>query len=192
MKPLIRISTVPITIEYTSKPATFQQSSDPVLRQAAARQRGLSVRTQAPRIQLAQARTQQPKPAAEAPQQRPAAVQIPGDANAEDAFGEVAGVVLPVESLDPLKSAQAYQLEPEYAAAEETQTAQNAQAVGYQMDKTTFDWNVNSRPELEFVPASLEFSIVQYNDVVIEYIGDPNYFPPSANPKHVPDHGKKA
>lgn len=54
----------------------------------------------------------------------------------------------------------------------------------YQMDTLTFDWNVHAKPQLEYVPASIEFSVTQYPDVIIEYLGEPIYVPASANPNY--------
>ena len=60
----------------------------------------------------------------------------------------------------------------------------------FQMDSLTFDWHVNSRPELEYVPASIEYSVQQYPEVVIEYVGSPIYVPRSADPNYVPPPGE--
>lgn len=54
----------------------------------------------------------------------------------------------------------------------------------YQMDKLTFDWNVNTKPQLEYIPPSIEYSIKQYPQVIIEYVGEPIYVPASANPNY--------
>jgi hypothetical protein len=54
----------------------------------------------------------------------------------------------------------------------------------YQMDSLTFDWNVHNKPALEYIPATIEYNIAQYPQVVIEYVGEPIYVPESANPKY--------
>lgn len=51
----------------------------------------------------------------------------------------------------------------------------------YQMDKLTFDWRVN-RPEVTFIPGNIELEIKEYPKVIIEYVGEPIYVPPSAAP----------
>lgn len=56
----------------------------------------------------------------------------------------------------------------------------------FSMDKLTFDWNINHKPQLEFVPGGIEFSVAQYNDVIIEYTGSPIYVPASADPNYEP------
>lgn len=54
----------------------------------------------------------------------------------------------------------------------------------FQMDQLTFDWNVSTKPQLEYVPPSIEYSIKQYPQVVIEYVGEPIYVPASSNPNY--------
>ena len=53
--------------------------------------------------------------------------------------------------------------------------------IEYEMDKLNFDWQTN-RENFQFTPASIEFTIAEHPQVIIEYIGGPIYVPPSANP----------
>ncbi|MEF9941576.1 MAG: DUF6470 family protein [Lachnospiraceae bacterium] len=57
--------------------------------------------------------------------------------------------------------------------------------IEYQMDKLNFDLKVNNG-NFEFIPGNIEVSITQYPDVVIEYIGEPIYVPPSAAENFAP------
>ena len=41
-----------------------------------------------------------------------------------------------------------------------------------------------SEYQFEYVPASIEFTVTQYPSVSIEYLGTPNYVPPSADPNY--------
>lgn len=43
-----------------------------------------------------------------------------------------------------------------------------------------------SHPEFEFIPGSIEFIIKQMPELDIEYLGDPIYFPRSADPNYEP------
>ncbi|MCL2539704.1 MAG: DUF6470 family protein [Oscillospiraceae bacterium] len=53
----------------------------------------------------------------------------------------------------------------------------------YEIDKMSFDWSASMKNfELEFIPGSIEFSVSEYPSLTIEYVGDPIYVPPSANP----------
>ncbi len=55
----------------------------------------------------------------------------------------------------------------------------------YELDKLNFDWKVMNG-NFEFIPGNIEISITQQPDVVIEYIGNPVYVPPSADPDYIP------
>ena len=47
------------------------------------------------------------------------------------------------------------------------------------------DWeNINSSV-VEFVPGNIEFIVKEHPRVEIEYVGEPIYVPPSANPAYV-------
>lgn len=57
--------------------------------------------------------------------------------------------------------------------------------IDYQLDKMNFDWRMQ-QGSLEFIPGSIEILISQKPEIRIEYIGDPLYVPPSADPKYEP------
>lgn len=57
--------------------------------------------------------------------------------------------------------------------------------IKFEMDKLNFDWRLNSN-EFKFTPGDIEISVKQQPDVVIKYIGEPLYVPPSANPNYEP------
>lgn len=56
-------------------------------------------------------------------------------------------------------------------------------SIQYEMDKLNFDWRIGGL-NLEFVPGSVELVVKQRPDVIIEYVGEPIYVPPSANPNY--------
>lgn len=57
--------------------------------------------------------------------------------------------------------------------------------IEYEMDKLNFEWKTN-RGDFQFIPGNIEFTLKQRPSVVIEYIGGPIYVPPSADPDYVP------
>lgn len=57
--------------------------------------------------------------------------------------------------------------------------------IRYEMDKLAIDWKLNEA-SFEFTPGDIEFTVAQRPDVVIKYIGDPIYVPPSADPNYEP------
>ncbi len=58
--------------------------------------------------------------------------------------------------------------------------------IEYQMGSQDIDWDVHPDSPLEFIPGSVEFIVRDRPRVEIEYIGDPIYVPPSANPNYEP------
>ena len=57
--------------------------------------------------------------------------------------------------------------------------------IRYEMDKLNFDWRMD-KGNVEFIPGNIEFTVTQQPDVIIKYIGEPVYVPPSADPDYVP------
>ena len=58
-------------------------------------------------------------------------------------------------------------------------------SIRYEMDKLNFDWRMDNG-NVEFIPGNIEFTVTQQPDVIIKYIGEPVYVPPSANADYVP------
>jgi hypothetical protein len=56
-------------------------------------------------------------------------------------------------------------------------------SINFEMDKLNFDWNVE-RPQINFIPGSIEFIINEYPRVEINYVGTPIFVPPSSNPNN--------
>lgn len=53
--------------------------------------------------------------------------------------------------------------------------------IKYELEKLNFDWKVQNG-NFEFIPGNIEISITQEPDIVIEYLGNPIYIPPSSEP----------
>ncbi len=58
--------------------------------------------------------------------------------------------------------------------------------IEYQMGEQDIDWDIHPDSPLEFIPGSVEFIVRDRPRVEIEYVGDPIYVPPSANPNYEP------
>jgi len=56
-------------------------------------------------------------------------------------------------------------------------------SMNFEMDKLNFDWKIQ-RPQINFIPGSIEFTVKEYPSVEINYIGTPIFVPPSANPNN--------
>ncbi len=57
--------------------------------------------------------------------------------------------------------------------------------IQYDMDEYDIDWE-KARPSFEFIPPTIELTVLERPSVVIEYIGGPIYVPPSADPNYEP------
>lgn len=53
--------------------------------------------------------------------------------------------------------------------------------IQYEMDKLDFDWRME-KMSFTFIPGDIEFAVTQRPDVIIKYVGDPLYVPPSSAP----------
>jgi len=71
------------------------------------------------------------------------------------------------------------------SSAPELNWSEPEMTIEYEMDKLNFDWKVLNG-NFEFIPGDIEISITQMPDVRIEYVGGPMYFPASADPDYVP------
>ncbi len=59
-------------------------------------------------------------------------------------------------------------------------------SINYQISDAAQIENTADIPEFEFIPGSIEFIIKQMPKLDIEYLGDPIYFPRSADPNYEP------
>lgn len=59
-------------------------------------------------------------------------------------------------------------------------------SVQYETDKLAFDWRTSDKVEKAFTPAKIEFHVKQYAHIEFNYLGKPNYVPPSASPDYEP------
>ncbi len=57
--------------------------------------------------------------------------------------------------------------------------------IKFEMDKLNFEWRISAN-KFKFTPGDIEISVKQQPDVIIKYVGDPLYVPPSANPNYEP------
>lgn len=54
----------------------------------------------------------------------------------------------------------------------------------YEADKIYFDWRINSKADINYIPGNIEYSVKEYPHLEIEYIGGFMYVPPSADPNY--------
>jgi len=56
--------------------------------------------------------------------------------------------------------------------------------INYQVDDVDVDWENIMKSNLVFKPGSVEIVVKQHPKLQIRYVGEPIYFPPSANPNY--------
>jgi len=196
MQPLLKIQSVPIEISYTSKRATLKQSYE-IPRVNVTRQRGrANIRTELAKVKIdsyetrASAGLKSPKRSIKELAQtgRSDAAQATRtyaddgnaimDSRAPGAIAEIA--MSKVLSTSETIMTFIPSVRPEMWMEGGTIS------FDYSMDQLNFDWDVKARPEMEYVPGELEFTVSQYPQVIIEYVGPIIYTPPSADPDYVP------
>ena len=57
--------------------------------------------------------------------------------------------------------------------------------IEYHPDQIDATWHTG-RGSFEFIPGGVEFIVTQHPQVIIEFVGEPVYVPPSANPNYEP------
>jgi hypothetical protein len=200
MQPLLKISSIPIKIEAQTKRAALQHNAEPP-RVNVTRTRGAAnIRTTPAKVNIdtTEARANS---GLKSPMRSTADFAAAGRALAQEATRNLAeegnayvdsmGKGEPI--IDNAAARASYDPDiPEYGPPQAPQINVQPASISfnYQMDSLTFDWNINQRPQLEYVPGSIEYSVAQYPDVVIEYLGSPIYVPRSADPNYVPGPGE--
>ncbi|MCL2071824.1 MAG: DUF6470 family protein [Oscillospiraceae bacterium] len=58
--------------------------------------------------------------------------------------------------------------------------------IRYEMDNVDINWEHLEASRLVFNPGRVEINVAQHPQIVIEYVGEPIYVPPSANPDYEP------
>lgn len=57
--------------------------------------------------------------------------------------------------------------------------------IQYNADDLNIDWE-SAHPEFEFIPPNIELTVLERPSVIIEYLGGPIYVPPSVDPNYEP------
>lgn len=197
MKPLIEIRTVPISIQYKVNPAQVERQSAQAEVEISRDKKGLSIKSRPIKLNVDSFEARNSivpttrssiKESADLGRQgalvATATLAQEGNMMVNIQFG--GGVVpqLAAERMnDKLKFDFNIKYLPEYPINMDWLPGEVR--LEYEMDKLNFDWH-NSHGEYTFTPASIEFTVAEHPRVVIEYVGDPIYVPPSANPNYEP------
>ncbi len=196
MKPLIEIQTVPIAIEYKINPATTQRKEMMAEVEVSRNKGGLTIQSRPIQLNVDsfEARNSiSPSPRRSVEQAAQLGKQAAYEATAR--FASEGNMLLNIHlNQDPLS-----QIAENRLAANDKQFTIGfspdrpveiswtppEMSINYEMDKLNFDWKTN-RADFEFIPGNIEFTIKNYPELIIKYVGDPIYVPPSSNPNYQP------
>lgn len=195
MQPLLRIQSVPIKLDYSSKRASLQQSTSPPTAYVTRTKGRADIRTEPMRINIDSYETRASAGLKSARRSIEEFAEA-GRADAVTATQEIVeqgnnivdshGKGNPIVENAMSKVMTTHETIMSFIPSVRPQMSTEGGTINfdYTMDRLDFDWNVQPRPTMEFVPGSIEFTVAQYPEVIIEYIGSPHYVPASADPNY--------
>ena len=198
MKPLLNIRTVSIEIDYKVTRAALRTTHNPPPRANVSRQRGnadmqrtngrLNVDTTAGKASMGLKTSSR---LASDFAQKGKSDAIEATRNAAEAGTKILdshgrGSPIVDIAMAQLNSTREHVLSFIPSVAPQIEYEPGTLSFNFSMDKLHYDWSLNRKAQLEFVPGNIEFSITQYPQVIIEYLGGPIYVPRSADPNYVP------
>lgn len=196
MQPLIRIESVPIKLSFKTTPATFEMAQPHAQLTVTRSRGGFQMRSNPIRVKLdtfeARASTGFKSPRRSWDEFAQESVNAGYEATAR--IAEDGNMMMDVHIGADVMQQIAYQRMSKSidtmmafipSQGPDIQWEGGDFSIEFQMDKLNLDWQTH-RPEMTFIPGSIEITIEQYPDVVIEYIGEPIYVPPSSNPNYQP------
>lgn len=188
MQPLLKIQTVPIKIEAQRTKAQFKEVEMPI--KQAPQSKPVQIRQPAQHQVIQQQKQMEVQHQAIAAQDaaRRSSQQVQAQAyDSQQGTAPISDVAATEQTALPLTGQGGNAPQPSV----EAQPFVSRSSFDYQMDRETFEWNNSEMPQLEYVPSTIEYSVTQYPDVIIEYVGDPIYVPASSNPNYVPPKNQK-
>lgn len=202
MTQLIEIKTVPIEIEMKASPAKLEYTRGSADLEISRNKGGLNVKSRPIRLNMDTFEMRDsivPSPAQSMEQYAQKGRQVAYEANAVYArqrelllkakIGEDVPAQHSKTTLSPDTNAQPG-LTSLPSAGQETSRDTGELNIKFEMDqlkmdKLNFEWRINAN-EFKFTPGDIEISVKQQPDLIIKYIGDPLYVPPSADPNYEP------
>ena len=198
MKPMIEIRSVPISIEYKTTPARVERANTNAEVEITRDKKGLSIKSRPIQVKIDtfEARNS----ISPSPRQ---AVEDFGNAGKQAGFTATAtyshegSVMVNIHMRDNDAITQlaaerfnaplSYDFNIKYLPDQPINMdwLPGEIQIDYKMDELNFDW-ITDPGQIQFIPASIEFVIAERPQVIIEYVGDPLYVPPSANPNYEP------
>ena len=203
MKPLLNIRTVPIEFEFRTTRAALRANNNPPPTADVQRSRGkrdiqqtpgrLNIDSTETRASIGVKTTQRSVSDFadhSRNEARAAAREISeGGSRIVDSHGQGNPIVDVALSRMNMNRTREYVLDFIPSVAPQIEYTPGNVSFDFSMDQLQYNWNVNTRAQLEFVPGSIEFTVVRHPQVIIEYMGGPIYVPRSADPNYEPPRG---
>lgn len=196
MRPLIQITTVPISYELRIQKAQVERHRGSAELQISRDKGGLQVKSNPIKVKIDtfEARNSMvPTTPTSIKQAAESGKQAAYEATAKWAsdnhlmmkakIGEdVAGQIAERDFMNNLKTGE-FEMDFIPKAGPNIQWTDPDITVRYEMDKLNFDLKI-SNGDFQFIPGDISLEITQMPDVNIEYIGGPIYVPPSSDPNY--------
>ena len=196
MKPLLQITTVPISYELKIQRAQVERRRSTAEVEISREKGGFQIETQPSKVRLDtfQARNSMlPSTPTSIRQAAEKGKQAAAEATARWAadnyvmmkapMGEdVAGQIAERDFMNNLKTGE-FEMDFIPKAGPDIQWTEPDITMQYEMDKLNFDLKI-ANGDFQFIPGDVTLNITQMPDVRIEYIGGPMYVPPSADPNY--------
>lgn len=188
MEQLLSIKSVPISIEIKSVKAKLQVSSDGPKLNISRTPKGLTMRSEPIRVQIDQTAARASagivSTAKSMEQFASESVRISyeGIANiVDDGNAMASGTTIPDIAASRFAKTIDTMLAFLPSVGPDISWAGGTLNLNYEMDDMDMSWQTPGA-NIQFIPGSIEISVAEFPRVVIEYIGEPLYVPPSANP----------
>jgi len=195
MQPLLRIQSVPIKLDYSSKRASLEISSSPPTATVTRTKGRADIRTEPIKINIDSYETR----ASAGLKSARRSIEEFADTGKTDAVKATRDIVEqgnnivdshgrgnPIVDNAMSKVMTTHETIMSFIPSVRPQMSTEGGTINfdYSMDRLDYQWNVQPRPTMEFVPGSIEFTVAQYPEVIVEYVGGPHYVPASADPNY--------
>ena len=196
MKPLLEIQTIPISIQYKVTPAQVERRNANAEVEISRNKKGLQIKSRPIKLSIDsfEARNSISKSAMRSMDES-AGMGKQAALNATATFAREGNMmvniqldqaVMPQLAAERFNASLQYDFNIKYLPDQPINMdwIPSELQIEYEMDKLNFDWKTNQN-DYQFTPGNIEVIIEELPSVIIEYVGDPIYVPPSANPNYV-------
>jgi len=196
MKPLLEIQTIPISIQYKVTPAQVERRNANAEVEISRNKKGLQIKSRPIKLSIDsfEARNSISKSAMRSMDES-AGMGKQAALNATATFAREGNMMVNIhldQAVMPQLAAERFNAPLQYDFNIKYLPDQpinmdwipSELQIEYEMDKLNFDWKTNQN-DYQFTPGNIEVIIEELPSVIIEYVGDPIYVPPSANPNYV-------